>query len=126
MESMESMDRLTRRDDGGGISVENLPAALERLADYEDAEADGRLVLLPCKVGDTVYVIGKCGIVECAVEKIEISMRRELKTGTAYTLRDAAGNVGDIYEADFGETFFTTRAEAEAALKAREADGNGA
>ena len=27
----------------------------ERLKKYEDAEQDGRLVVLPCKVGDTVY-----------------------------------------------------------------------
>lgn len=30
--------------------------ALEKLADYEDLEEQGRLVKLPCKVGDTVYV----------------------------------------------------------------------
>lgn len=29
---MDKQERLTRRDDGGGISVANLPAALERLA----------------------------------------------------------------------------------------------
>lgn len=36
-------DRLTRRDPDGGISVGNLPAALEKLAAYEDAETEGRL-----------------------------------------------------------------------------------
>lgn len=30
--------------------------ALEKLADYEDLEEQGRLIILPCKVGDTVYV----------------------------------------------------------------------
>lgn len=30
-------------------------AALKRLAEYEDAEEQGLLVRLPCKVGDTVY-----------------------------------------------------------------------
>jgi hypothetical protein len=28
---------------------------IERLADYEDAEEQGLLLRLPCKVGDTVY-----------------------------------------------------------------------
>ena len=34
---------------------------MEKLADYEDAEEEGRLVILPCKVGDTVYflILGK-------------------------------------------------------------------
>ena len=27
----------------------------ERLKQYEDAEAEGRLTILPCKIGDTVY-----------------------------------------------------------------------
>ena len=29
---------------------------LEKLAEYEDLEEQGRLIKLPCKVGDTVYV----------------------------------------------------------------------
>lgn len=32
--------------------------AFNRLADYEDAESEGRLISLPCKVGDKVYVVG--------------------------------------------------------------------
>lgn len=31
--------------------------AIDKLAEYETAEEDGRLVVLPCKVGTTVYVI---------------------------------------------------------------------
>lgn len=31
--------------------------AKEKLTEYETAEEEGRLVVLPCKVGDTVYVI---------------------------------------------------------------------
>ena len=30
--------------------------AMEKLASYEDAEDQGLLLRLPCKVGDTVYV----------------------------------------------------------------------
>lgn len=30
--------------------------AMEKLADYEDAEEQGLFIRLPCKVGDTVYV----------------------------------------------------------------------
>ena len=30
---------------------------IDRLAEYEDLEESGRLVKLPCSVGDTVYII---------------------------------------------------------------------
>lgn len=37
-------------------------AAIDKLAEYEDLEEQGRLVVLPCKEGDTVYKIVKfCG-----------------------------------------------------------------
>ena len=29
--------------------------AMEKLADYEDAEEQGRLIKLPCKIGDIIY-----------------------------------------------------------------------
>ena len=32
-------------------------SAKEKLAEYETAEEDGRLVVLPCKIGQTVYKI---------------------------------------------------------------------
>lgn len=35
---------------------ELLKSALDKLADYEDLEEQDRLVKLPCKMGDTVYV----------------------------------------------------------------------
>lgn len=31
--------------------------AIDKLAEYETAEEEGRLVVLPCNVGDTVYII---------------------------------------------------------------------
>ena len=53
------MDRLTRRTETGGIKYtrhniyeENI---VEKLAEYEDAEEQGLLLWLPCKVGDKVY-----------------------------------------------------------------------
>ena len=62
------MERLTERErniDGTGVAKEEIadgllmPFAdkvLTKLADYEDAEEQGLLVRLPCKVGDIVYV----------------------------------------------------------------------
>ena len=60
------MERLTkRRQDGrvgfsvGGTPSENMckfPIVLDKLCEYEDLEEDGRLIKLPCKVGDKIWV----------------------------------------------------------------------
>ena len=49
------MSRLTKRNDSGGITVENGPAALKKLAELEDAEADGRLAILPSETGQAIF-----------------------------------------------------------------------
>ena len=69
------MERLTTRNIAGvavyknplecercGDTIWRLPdygngSPTEKLADYEDAEEQGLLLRLPCKVGDTVYII---------------------------------------------------------------------
>ena len=67
------MDRLTYRgseimtEDGWlkpSYSNYSTGRIIERLAEYEDAEEQGRLISLPCKVGDTVYHVVQGRIVE--------------------------------------------------------------
>lgn len=69
------MERLTRRSANGtgvyatpsGEPIEwesNRHNVLQKLADYEDLEEQGRLIKLPCKVGDTVYHVVQGRIVE--------------------------------------------------------------
>lgn len=43
---------------------EEVDAVYRRLKDYEDLEEQGRLIKLPCKVGDTVYHVVQGRIVE--------------------------------------------------------------
>ena len=51
-----NMERLTARHNGKSLySGGTLDDVLNKLADYEDAEEQGLLIRLPCKVGDTVY-----------------------------------------------------------------------
>lgn len=53
----------------------NFQNVLKKLADYEDAEEQGLLLRLPCKVGDTVYSV-ECGMIrEFTVNNFEISER---------------------------------------------------
>lgn len=74
----------------------------ERLRDYEDAEAEGRLLILPCTVGDTVYRI-------C----------HEYKKGNPF-IRAVTFNQNNfwriVFSGEFGKTVFLTPEEAKAAL----------
>ena len=47
------MNRLTERNKSGGITVRDMPAALAKLAELEDAEQEGRLVRLPSETEAT-------------------------------------------------------------------------
>lgn len=75
----------------------------ERLKVYEEAEEQGRLAVLPCKVGDTVYRI-------C----------REYKQGNPF-IRAVTFNRNNfwriVFGGEFGKTVFLTREEAETALR---------
>lgn len=50
METQEAIDREI-------LNCYPAKKAVERLAEYEDAEENGLMLRLPCKVGDTVYYI---------------------------------------------------------------------
>lgn len=100
--------RLTNHDPGYQPYVisANKPtwrAIYDKLCEYEDAEEQGRLVILPCRVGTPVWSSVLCGFDEDGNEQpaqwpFVISMMDEWGTG-----------------------FFMTKEEAEAALKG----GNG-
>ena len=91
---------------------------LDKLATYEDAEEQGRLVVLPCKVGDTVW--GRDGA-PWTVISIEWFSRRvtQLHCKSPATGRGMTFSVG---KRSIGKTVFLTREEAEAALKGERED----
>ena len=100
----------------------------ERLKEYEDLEEQGRLVKLPCKVGDTVYYISEGFIEPCTVETIFISDYTD-KDGNCsyiaeihYDREDCPYVSTEIYFTDIGKTVFLTQAEAEQKLKEMESD----
>ena len=81
-------------------------AAYDKLAEYEEAEEEGRLVVLPCAKDETLYVVG--------------STVREW-TGffpaVCYVERGLINHIPlGILQNAIGKTVFFTRAEAEAAL----------
>ena len=83
---------------------------LEKLAEYETAEEEGRLVVLPCKVGRTVYRI----LYTLAFGEIGDKAEKH------YFIRETKFEYGMID--DLNETVFLTREEAEKALEEMEKD----
>lgn len=75
------------------------------------------IVELPCKVGDTVYVINKKEIYSCEVDGINIDYKSKwftfLQNGTFAKFKDKVIYFLD----DFNKTVFLTKEEAEQALE---------
>ena len=141
------MERLTKIIDGGvvfprellGVTLtpddDYMHKLLTRLAAYEDAmtleraqelaqaEMDGRLVVLPCRLGGTVYanfalrgdyLREKDKPYPCEVVFIGISKEPFLH------IQFKNGRIFPVKFSEVGKTVFTTREAAEAALKEQE------
>lgn len=63
------MERLTEHIKNGEycLAMEDEWKAIDKLGEYEDLEEKGLLVKLPCKVGDTLYVVYSKSITETKV-----------------------------------------------------------
>lgn len=90
---------------------------IRRLQALAQAEKDGRLVVLPCRVGDTVYIPLRDGVHGVRVMGIRISA-----SGKDTVLHLDIGSGKFRWGSDKGRTWFSIQKEAEAALKKREED----
>ena len=83
---------------------------LDRLREIVEADRDGRCVVLPCKVGDTVFQVDDGDIYEMEVLSIEIDSRdpNDMSIFTDELTLD---------KRDFHEDVYLTEREANAALK---------
>lgn len=91
---------------------------MKELKRYEDLEQDGRLLELPCKVGDVLYLPidfqnkiyeGRCIGLEYSKMRGKWVVKIFSEEGTSY----------EAFE-DFGKTVFLTKEAAEVALKEME------
>lgn len=100
-----------------------------RLKELAEADKDGRVVVLPCKVGDTVYMIEHIFDIDNGVCD-EICARKVIGHGgnnlNKLWLIGSGGicNVS-IFVSEFGKTVFLTREEAEKALQEVEGKKDG-
>lgn len=128
------MERLTKTySDGTHGASDSLPCGensynyknllLEKLGKYEDLEEQGRLVKLPCKVGDIIHAIGVLGCETVEQYKvIKVDYHSNLATDrsefyiVAFSTSNPKADIG-FYDKEFGKNVFLTKSEAEAKLK---------
>lgn len=103
------------------VGCEYFDMMLSKLYHYEDLEEQGRLIELPCKVGDTVYVFKKYR--DCKLN-YECNQRTKYKCENDNYCRQEyiITKVGEmkfslIWFEQMGKTVFLTKEEAEAKLK---------
>ena len=129
------MERLTTRNIAGvavyknpfeceqcGDTIWRLPdygngSPTEKLAAYEDAEEQGLLLRLPCKIGTKVYNITWWDDVQ---KKVVVKGKTYYRTIHKHKVSKSTFGYTDID--DFGKTVFLTKSEAEQKLKEMESD----
>lgn len=98
-----------------------------KLKPYADAEEQGRLVILPCKAGDTVYYLTGNPILASGYHFNRVESTKCIgfywdREGLQICLYMPHGNHGTYGR--YGKSIFLTREEAEAALKGGRGDAN--
>lgn len=88
----------------------------DRLEEICNAERDGRCVVLPCKVGDTVYEPFAGKVYEKTVDRIIINRFTTPQIWIETKLPFATPRL-ERWDMAIGKTVFLTREEAEKALK---------
>ena len=109
--------------------IAELCGGFDRLRELAEADKDGRVVVLPCKVGDTVYMIERIFDIDNGVCD-EICARKVIGHGgnnlNKLWLVGSGGICNAyIFVSEFGKTVFLTREEAERAIQEMEGKKNG-
>lgn len=113
--SQEIIDRLAAYEDSG--------LEPEQCAKYAQAEKEGRLVVLPCKVGDEVYYHfqfkNKRILPFTRKAKVKRICCKRKSVDVDVELMDAkeSGIMKTFHAEDFGKTVFLTKEDAEKALE---------
>lgn len=101
----------------------NPAAALKMIPEVIQAEEDGKIVELPCKVGDTVYFIKSAfSMAAFPIEAKHVSIRGiDCDGEVMYAAITSYNKIERRFTSnDIGKTVFLTREAAEQALKERE------
>lgn len=118
------MERLTKRlpEDLGVVPIGGYgwPEIAAKLAQYEDAEEQGRLIVLPCKVGSAIYAPTRNFVSEFRVTQFDYCGYAEPYLWVNwYLVKGITGKYRSdgIPAVEIGKTVFLSRNEAEMALE---------
>lgn len=102
-------------DSGGCNNGCIVPKLYKRLAQYEDEEEQGRMIVLPCNVGDTVYYIKTLqnGVDTKVIE--QDTVKRIIIDGINIQIVISYSHA--FMMCDFNRLLFLSREEAEKALE---------
>ena len=89
--------------------------SISRMVELMKADKDGRVLILPCKVGDMAYWVHNGVITGCHVYRIQVNRK-----GTFVFLKSTISHGGFRTDACLGNTVFLSREEAEKALQEME------
>lgn len=89
--------------------------SISRIAELMKADKEGRVLILPCKVGDMAYWVHNGVITGCHVYRIQVNRK-----GTFVFLKSTISHGGFRTDACLGKTVFLSRKEAEKALQEME------
>ena len=104
-------------DEMTNLAAQALGVEPRRLRELAEADKDGRVVVLPCKVGDTVYFALLGRIIEKQVFSI---------VSFSNSTRIYCGGTSEYFRPeDIGKTFFLAREEAERAMEEMEGKKDG-
>ena len=92
-----------------------LKGVYEKLKRYEDLEEQGRLMVLPCKVGDTVWCIDNKKVEPFVVK--EFIIRTYMFDRIEIYFENASGFGLCLFDGTLDEGWHKTKEEAEAKLK---------
>ena len=110
------MERLTFSGTKEAKNNVTIREVCNKLADYEDLEEQGRLIKLPCKVGQHIYIVHQY---ENWIDEASITGISEADDVDCFCFKvyiDPDYNEIIALE-EFNETWFLTQSEAEAKLK---------
>lgn len=112
-EEVQALNRLFDYALKESRTLQDQLALIERLRELAEADKDGRLVVLPCKVGEGLWTF-------CShpVEQVYSFTVTDISTLNGRTMLNTS-HCGVIDARDVGKTVFLTREEAEKALEGR-------
>lgn len=121
-------ERLTQRNSDGSVGISecryynynDFQKIAGKLAYYEDLEEQGKLILLPCKVGDVVYSIQGLNGKPEQCEPYTVTDITIYEYTITIHITDEWLFCRNIYPDDIGKTVFLTKEEAEQKVKERE------